>query len=214
MSSAKSYQVPEYWQNFWQSYADAFIAPLKSNDLLGKFVKNSAVTGSYGEAWVRSMVRNMLPQFRISTGAVIRPSDQTRSLRSVPQCDLIIWDPSELPALFEQGEFALVPTHAVHAIIEIKRKCPDMDGLTEQLQACRKLLRIDCRSNLLGVVIENPKPLFPQSKVKPDWLNEAKWETECATVALLSQEMAPHNEDIMAFIFFLSQVAGHFEVAA
>lgn len=60
---------PEYWHLFWQLYAESFIHSLKSNALLGKFIANPDVTGSYAEAWIRSMVRNMLPQFRISTGA-------------------------------------------------------------------------------------------------------------------------------------------------
>jgi hypothetical protein len=48
-------------------------------------------TGTYAEAWLRSMVRSMLGlRFRISTGAVIRATGKTGD---VPQCDLIVWDP-------------------------------------------------------------------------------------------------------------------------
>ncbi|GIK43891.1 MAG: hypothetical protein BroJett011_77240 [Chloroflexota bacterium] len=201
---------PEYWHLFWQLYAESFIHPLKSNALLGKFIANPDVTGSYAEAWIRSMVRNMLPQFRISTGAVIRASDQTRNLKSIPQCDLIIWDPSELPAIFEQGDFALVPTHSVQAIIEVKRSCSNINELTKQLESRRKLLRAKCRRNLLGIVIEHPKSLF-DGETRPDWLKNEKWRKGCAMVCLLSNNETPNVDDIMAFIYFLAQIAGHDE---
>src|SRR5271167_3978705 len=87
------------WTEYWDAYAKAFAQPLQANSLLSRFVTNSNVTGAYGEAWVRSMTRNMLGhRFRISTGAVIKSSDKDRGL-DIPQCDLIVWDPSELPAI-------------------------------------------------------------------------------------------------------------------
>jgi hypothetical protein len=204
---------PEYWRRFWQLYAESFVAPLKSNSLLRKFVANRTVTGLYAEAWVRSLARNMLPQFRISTGAVIRPSDQQGDLQSVYQCDLIIWDPSELPAIFEQGDFALVPTHSVHAIVEIKRTCSDTSKLVKQLEDRKKLLRLKCRRNLLGVVLENSKALF-DGVVGPQWLKDPKWRNNRALVCLLSRDLMPHTDDIMAFIYFLAQVAGRDEIVS
>ena len=155
----------------------------------------------------------MLPQFRISTGAVIRASDLTRDLREVSQCDLIIWDPSELPAIFEQGDFALVPTHSVHALIEIKRSCSDIGSLVKQLEDRRKLLRVKCRQNLLGVVLEHSNTLFA-GETTPNWLSDGRWAQEYPLVALLSNEMAPYRNDIMALIYFLAQVAGHNELAS
>ena len=213
MSFTAGRDLTGYWHRFWQSYADAFIAPLKSSELLRQFVANSNVTGLYAEAWMRSIAHIMLPQFRISTGAVIRPSDQTKDLKSVLQCDLIVWDPSQLPAILEQGDFALVPTHSVRAIIEIKRTCSNIGDLVKQLEDRRELLRIDCRQNLLGVVVENSKPLF-SGDVNPEWLKHPTWQSECATVSLLSSDMKPHTNDIMAYIYFLSQVAGHFQIVS
>src|SRR5437879_2959525 len=106
---------------YWKLYAQAFAQPFQANALFSNFVTNPAVTGAYAEEYVRSMIKGMLGhRFRISTGAVIRSQDKTRAA-SVPQCDVIVWDPSELPAIFESGEFALVPLFSVRAVIEVKR---------------------------------------------------------------------------------------------
>ena len=83
-------------ENYWNLYARAFAQSLGANSLLSSFVTNPNVTGAYAEAWIRSMVRNMLGhRFRISTGAVIRSCDNipSRGLSKVSQCDLIVWDP-------------------------------------------------------------------------------------------------------------------------
>jgi hypothetical protein len=116
MKNKKAHKSWEAWEAHWTNYAESFAHPLSANNLLSKFITNSAVTGAYAETWVRFIAGTMLPQFRVPTGAIIRPTDQTRNLSSFPQCDLIVWNPSVLPALFEQGEFALVPFAAVRAV--------------------------------------------------------------------------------------------------
>jgi len=122
MTPEKRSETWKAWDEYWELYAQAFAQPLLANDLLSGFVTNPNVTGAYAETWIRSMARNMLGhRLRISTAAVIRPTDKVRGLRNVHQCDLILWDPSTMPAVFESSEFALVPSFAVRAIIEIKR---------------------------------------------------------------------------------------------
>lgn len=54
-------ELPKYWEQFWQLYAESFIFPLKSNELLSKFIANPNATGLYAEAWIRSMAKNMMP---------------------------------------------------------------------------------------------------------------------------------------------------------
>jgi hypothetical protein len=206
-------ELPEYWTQFWKLYAESFIFPLKSNELLSRFTANPNVTGLYAEAWIRSMAKNMIPHLRVSNGAVIRSSDQTRDLKSIPQCDLIIWDPSELPALFEQDDFALVPTQCVHAIIEIKRTCSKIEDLVKQLEGRKKLLRVDCRKHLLGVVIRHSGPLF-DGEVRANWLLDDRWRQDYPIVSLLSADTEPNSDDIMAFIYFLAQIAGHRDLAS
>jgi hypothetical protein len=63
------HNLPDYWHKFWKLYANSFIAPLKSNDLLKQLAANPNVTGLYAEAWIRSFAKSMLPQFGISTSA-------------------------------------------------------------------------------------------------------------------------------------------------
>ena len=107
MSGRKRSDAWKTRDEYWDLYARAFGQPLQANGLFSGFVKNPHVTGAYAEAWIRSMTRSMLGhRFRISTGAVIRACDKKRS-GHVPQCDLIVWDPSEMPAIFESGDFAL-----------------------------------------------------------------------------------------------------------
>src|ERR1700675_4881940 len=114
MSPEKRSDAWEAWNGYWDLYARAFAQPLLLNGSLSGFVANPNVTGAYAETWIRSMARNMLGhRFRVSTGAVIRSNDRARGARSVRQCDLIVWDPSEMPAIFESSEFALVPIFSV-----------------------------------------------------------------------------------------------------
>ncbi len=204
---------------FWDAYAEAFAQPVQSNGLLSDFVTNPNVTGAYAEAWVRSMTRNMLShRFRISTGAVIRPADKITGLNRVPQCDLIIWDPSELPAVFECAEFALVPFFAARAIIEVKRT-GDREDLAQQLKERRE--RLPALGPVLGVIINHPQPLFDQGECSPNWLERYRYqvgeppETRYDTAVgppmtrLLKAGNAPDTAGIMAFIYFLAQLAGH-----
>src|ERR1019366_9656056 len=142
------------WHQYWDLYTRAFAQPLQANGLLSDFVTDANVTGAYAEAWIRSTTRNMLGhRFRISTGAVIRATDRskTRGTGSVCQCDLIVWDPSEMPAIFESSEFALVPFFAARAIIEIKRTGKRTE-LAEELKARRA--RLPALGPVLGVVID------------------------------------------------------------
>ncbi len=200
------------WKDHWDSFAAAFAQPLQSDGLISRFVTNPNVTGAYAEAWVRWMVRSMLAQrFRISTGAVIRAADATRGLANVPQCDLIVWDPSELPAIFESGEFALVPLAAARAVIEVKRTMSDVGDLVEQLRKRRMLLpKMD---SILGVVISHPKPLFNR-ECRPNWLACPTVSDEPPMTRLLDDKNRADPEGIFAFIYFLAQVAGHSNVAS
>ena len=197
----------EIWKQHWADFADAFAHPLKANGLFSKFVTNPDVTGAYAEAWVRSMVKSMLPQYRVSTGAIVRATDQFRGTRDVPQCDLIIWNPSELPALFEQETFALVPYHSARAIVEIKRTSTDIDGAKEQLKKLQKCLLHERRMNVLGVVVSHNKSLF-EAEVDPDWLSKRTRYDEPLITRLLSEDSTePDVDGIFSLIYFLSHIA-------
>lgn len=198
------------WRAHWVAYAEAFAQPLQANGLVSRFVTNSNVTGCYAEAWIRSTARNMLGgKFRISTGAVIRSSDAGQGLGKVPQCDLIVWDPSELPGLFEQGDFALVPLAAVRALIEIKRSISGKEDLTKQLLDRRRLVPTGF---LLGVVVSHSS-ILRDFECTPDWFT-VRHKTpaglkSAAMTRLLDADNQADTDGVLAFIYFLAQVAGH-----
>jgi hypothetical protein len=197
------------WRDYWNDYVEAFAHPLTANGLVARFVTNPNVTGAYAEAWIRSIAASMLPQYRISNGAVLRPSDREGDLRDVPQCDLIVWDPSDMPALFEKDDFALVPWYSARAIIEIKRSCTSIPVLRTQLSERRSRLLPKYRRNLLGVVVSHPASLF-NDEVNPKWLSDPKWEQDFPITRLLSDTpIQPDTEGTLVFIYFLSQLSGH-----
>ena len=78
---------------------------------------NSALLGSYTEAAVRRLIQRVVAPMHVSTGAVIDypMPDQLR------QIDVIVCEPFPAPAVFEGGEFALVPRSSAFGIMEIKR---------------------------------------------------------------------------------------------
>jgi hypothetical protein len=197
------------WQAYWDNFADAFVHPLKNNRLLGNFVTNQNVTGAYAESWIKSLAITMLPQFRISTGAVISYSDRrTKGLQSLPQCDLIIWNPSDLPAIFEKGDFALVPKLSARAIIEVNRRCSKLNDFREQLGRRKQCLLPQFCSNVLGVVASHNEPLFDRNDFKEGWMKDGKWRKIPVMTRLLSKESKDADTDgVFAFIDFLSHVA-------
>ena len=201
--------VEKVLHEYWRDLAEAFTYPLRADQLLGRFVSNPNVTGAYAEAWIRETVRSMVPQFRVSTGTVIRASSRTHD-RPTPQCDLIIWDPSELPAIFETGDFAVVPIHSVRALIEVKRSCADPGEMLQQLDDRRKLLPIEYRHQLLGVVFRHPHKLFTD-EVTPEWFTDLPDACQKPRITRLfsTQDWEPDVDGIFAFVYFLSQVSGH-----
>jgi len=198
------------WHSHWDTYAEAFAHPLQTNGLVSRFVTNRNVTGCYAESWIRSMARTMLAsKFRISTGAVVRSSDTGRGLDKVPQCDLIIWDPSEMPGLFEHGDFALVPLAAVRGLIEVKRTLSSEDEFKQQLVARHRLVSTGF---VLGVVVSHSATLR-DFECAPDWF-ERRQQTPVglsapAMTRLLDANNTCDTDGVLAFIYFLAQIAGH-----
>jgi hypothetical protein len=109
----------------------------------------------------------------------------------------------------------LVPFFAARAIIEIKRTDKKKE-LSEQLKERRE--RLPSFGPVLGVVIDHPKRLFDQVECTPDWLQHYKCKAgqqtryspakEPPMTSLLNQN-ARDMVGIMAFIYFLAQVAGY-----
>ena len=194
---------------YWERYAHAFASPLSANGLLGSFVTNPAVTGAYAEAWIQRLVETTITGLKISTGAVIRTSDvlKQRDLKTVPQSDLILWDPSEMPALFQSGNFALVHTQAARAIIEVKRTVPDLGDFQSQLRKQRFRLLPEYRRQVLGVVIASGRNLFG-GDVNPEWVTQSDPKADVRMTRLLNRKsLEPDVDGVFALIYFLSHVA-------
>jgi hypothetical protein len=111
--------MPTYTPSeFLHQLAPHILADLQPPQALKQFTSNSDVVGAYIEAGVRKFVRAYLAPIRVSTGAVI---DQAQSPGSkIPQLDTIAWIPNPAPAVFEVGEFALVPRSNCLGILEVK----------------------------------------------------------------------------------------------
>ena len=196
------------YKKLWTDYAKALGHPISANGLLSSFVTNPDVTGAYAESCLRSIIADTLPNFRISTGCVIRSSDLEGDRRKIPQCDIIIWDPSDMPAIFEHGNFALVSSFAARAVIEIKRKTvKPVDAIRKDMKKLRKRLQPPYNYNVLGVLVDHESNPFPY-EVNPDWLKKIDKTEDPPVTSILCKGQIDTN-GIFAFIYFLSQIAGY-----
>lgn len=101
----------------WQ-LAPQIIAELKPPTEIKQFTSNTDIVGAYVEAGVRRFVQRYLAPIRVSTGAVIDQNQVPGS--TIPQLDTIAWIPGPVPAIFEFGDFGLVPRSSALGILEIK----------------------------------------------------------------------------------------------
>lgn len=107
-------------QEFLHLLAEQFVSELRPNEAIRKFTTNSDVIGAYAEASLRQFITRVVSPLRVCKGAVV--SEQLCSEPSrVPQIDAIIWSPSPAPAIFNVGDFGLVPRSSCFGIMEIKR---------------------------------------------------------------------------------------------
>lgn len=105
---------------FLHLLAKQFVSELRPNEDIRNFTTNPDVIGAYAEASLRQFISKVVFPLRVSTGAVI--SEQLCSEpQKVPQIDAIIWSPSPAPAIFNVGDFGLVPRSSCFGIMEIKR---------------------------------------------------------------------------------------------
>ena len=110
------------WSEFLEKIAEQIAQGLIANSQIKHFVTNPDVIGAYAEASVRELIRNIVSPVRVCTGAVIDP-ELCEDPRTVPQIDTIIWSPSPAPAIFNAGDFGLVPRSSAFGLLEIKRSC-------------------------------------------------------------------------------------------
>lgn len=115
---------------FLKQLAPQIVAELKPPKELKTFTNNSDIIGDYVEAGVRQFVRKYLSPIRVSTGGVI---DQNQSPGGhIDQLDTIAWIPGPVAAVFEFGDFGLVPRSSCLGILEIKSSA--YSGAVEKLE--------------------------------------------------------------------------------
>lgn len=105
---------------YWKLYANQFIEGLTANKSITRFTKNPAIIGAYAEASIVNLITDFVNPLRCSTGSIITPALFNSQVK-LQQLDLIIWNPTPLPAIFDNAGFALVPEQCVHGVLEIKR---------------------------------------------------------------------------------------------
>jgi hypothetical protein len=93
---------------------------------------NPALVGGYVEGAVRSLIRRYLLPLRTCHGAVI-DQENIPAAKDLPQLDVIAWTPLPVPAVFEAGEFAVVPRGSSVGVLEVKSSL--YDGAKASLQA-------------------------------------------------------------------------------
>jgi hypothetical protein len=107
-------------KQFLYAVATPLVEELRAIEGIKRFTTNPDVIGSHAEAAVRRLVSHVVHPLRVSTGAVIS-EELCSQPKEVPQLDTIIWQPSPAPAVFEVGDFGLVPRGSAMAFMEIKR---------------------------------------------------------------------------------------------
>jgi hypothetical protein len=117
---------------FLKLLAPHILAELRPPSDLKKFTRNTAVVGAYVEAAVRELVRRQVSPLHVASGAVIDqaniPGDP-----ALPQIDTIVWAPSPAPAVFQVGEFGLVPRSSSFGVLEIKASAYNRADLDRRL---------------------------------------------------------------------------------
>jgi hypothetical protein len=193
---------------FWSEYAQAYAHPLLHNELLSRFTSNTAVTGAYAESWIWKLASEMLPKFKVSTGCIIHASDRALRRGKQPQIDLIVWDPSELPAIFECGNFALVPSFSVRGVIEVKRSCKNLKKFESQLEKQRSEIPAKYQKYILGVLVKHHENPFPE-KPFPKWCNELGTACPPPITRIIDSQDEVDRDGVFALIYLLSQISGH-----
>jgi hypothetical protein len=128
MTKPKSHGPAE----FLRLLAPHIVGELRPPTEIKEFTKNTAAIGAYVEGAVRELIRRQVHPLRVATGAVIDEANKPGDPR-LPQLDTIVWAPSPAPAVFQVGDFALVPRSSSFGVLEIKSSAYDTTDLDKRL---------------------------------------------------------------------------------
>ncbi|MBN1781363.1 hypothetical protein JW948_09580 [bacterium] len=201
-------RMEKYFNEYWKDFANAFIHPVTSNGLISKFVSNPAVAGLYMETWIRDLLKTMMPHYRISAGAIIRSSDRISEAGKIPECALIVWDPTELPAIFEKEGFALVPSFSVRALVEVKKNSQRIPKFKDHLAKLQDCMLDEYRNNVLGIVFSHSEPLYRRMDLDPNWPEKRRIENDIAVTRILTGRSRKIDfEGVLVLIYFVRYIA-------
>jgi hypothetical protein len=180
---------------------------------LKKFTRNPIIIGAHAEAAVRQFVRRAVAPLRVSTGAIIY-EDNTGEGATLRQIDTMIWSTAMAPAVFECGEFALVPRGNCHVALEIKRSMYPCSGKSARdILAEEKNLFTDWVQVKGNVVSPHKTPegnapnmlaVFCIEGDKPD-AEAKKLVEEGKALLLLKSNGGTNHEDLLKFVNVLLQ---------
>jgi hypothetical protein len=91
---------------------------LTAHDKIRAFVgRHPDLIGDYAEASTRDFISRVVTPLKVSTGTILYEGNVGKK---PPQLDAIVWSPNPVPAIFEGGNFAIVPRGSAHGYLEIK----------------------------------------------------------------------------------------------
>jgi hypothetical protein len=84
------------------------------------------------------LLSNLLPKkFAVNTGFILSYDEEGNKIISTQQ-DIIIWNANEYSAIFQNGDFVIVPPEACNAVIEVKSNLTKKK-LNEALESCETI---------------------------------------------------------------------------
>src|SRR5262245_11742275 len=93
---------------------------LTAHDKIRAFVgRHPDLIGDYAEASTRDFISRVVTPLKVSTGTILYEGNVGKK---PPQLDAIVWSPNPVPAIFEGGNFAIIPRGSAHGYLEIKSK--------------------------------------------------------------------------------------------
>ena len=163
---------------FWRIYTDELIGGLDANKRLSSFTRNTDLIGAFAEASVKSLAQKMSAPYRTSNGSICSLALYDAHQKNVEaggdgkgtlkQLDLLVWNPSPTPAIFDQSGFSLVSWQSVLGALEIKRTAYSGVGtkMTDTLNWVEEHVDGDIKPGLVSQT-KNEKKIVLQD---PNWI--------------------------------------------
>jgi hypothetical protein len=164
----------------------------------------------HAEAAVRAFVRRAVAPLRVSTGAIIYEGNCGDDAK-LRQIDTMIWSTAMAPAIFECGEFALVPRGNCHVALEIKRSMYSGSGsaargvIDEEPNLFHHWVRVDNLNgdrdfSLAPIPTENETNILAVFCMEGDGDAEARKLVQEGKAVLLLKNNRPNTEGVLRFV--------------